>query len=436
MLHAMHTTQQQQQHPKHYNEQDPGPKKRQIQDNLDDSDDAILQPCLGSELTRQKTPTATARDVIVKALVSHPKPIQDLLLSTSGTFNALASRLQQQEQTSLNMSKEAYVPHSAQITFHLKALESVMEKNDYATLTATMDTALKAFKMAAKTAICAVAKLEVENTKQQIAKIFTSTAQQLAKLLLLQNDPETELNNIILAALALETHGSTVTKYSCMSLNDALTMLFLPKTYNGLNASEAAKATYAPFINDFTTLMTAAFVTSWASQLDYHKRQASDCIMSKQVKDFLDGNATQQAAATMDTEPTADPALLKDIIKKQVDCQQKKMQAEINKLRQMVARSIKPADTNTNKKNLSWGANTKKGAPSTKKTPPSASLKSALKKPNTTNQKGRKKHAAMDVSQGDALRAGKAAFKLQKKAPPEQGRKQKPSASRNKQSKK
>jgi len=112
------------------------------------------------------------------------------------------------------------------------------------------------------------------------------------------------------------------------------------------------------------------------------------------------------------------------------------MQAEINKLRQLVARSIKPADKN-DRKNITWGANTKKpGAPSTKKTPPSSPLKSALKKPSTTAQKGRKKHAATDASQGDATHAGKAAFRLQKKAPPEQGRKQKQPAARNKQSKK
>jgi len=224
-----------------------------------------------------------------------------------------------------------------------------MEKTDYTTLTDTMDSALATFKKAAKTAICAVAKLEIENTKQQIAKTFTSTAQQLARLLLLQKDPETELSNIIPAALALKTHGATVTKYSCMLLNDALTMLYLPKTYNGLNASEQAKASYAPFIPNFAALMTAAFVTSWDAQLDYYKKQASDWIMSKEVKEFLDGTATQQAAAAMDTEPMADPALLKDIVKKQVDCQQKKMQTEINKLRQQLARYIKPADKNEKK---------------------------------------------------------------------------------------
>jgi len=308
-LRAKHATQQQQQHPNHYNERDLGTKKRRIQDDTDNSDDSILKPCLGSELTKRKTPTAASREVIVKAIASHPEPIQDLLLSTTSKFNALTSRLRQQEQTLLNMSEEAYVPRSARITFNLKASESVMEKTDYTTLTDTMDSALATFKKAAKTAICAVAKLEIENTKQQIAKTFTSTAQQLARLLLLQKDPETELSNIILAALALETHGATVTKYSCMSLNDALTMLYLPKTYNGLNASEQAKASYAPFIPDFAALMTAAFVTSWDAQLDYYKKQASDRIMSKEVKEFLDGTATQQAAAAMDTEPTADPAL-------------------------------------------------------------------------------------------------------------------------------
>jgi len=68
--------------------------------------------------------------------------------------------------------------------------------------------------------------------------------------------------------------------------------------------------------------------------------------MTKEIKNFLGSTATQQAATTtMDTEPTADHALLKDIIKKQVDCQQKMMQAEITKLQQLVTQSIKSTDT-------------------------------------------------------------------------------------------
>jgi len=43
--------------------------------------------------------------------------------------------------------------------------------------------------------------------------------------------------------------------------------------------------------------------------------------MTKQVQDFLNSTTTQQAATVMDTEPTANPALLKDIVKQQVDSQ-------------------------------------------------------------------------------------------------------------------
>jgi len=59
-----------------------------------------------------------------------------------------------------------------------------------------------------------------------------------------------------------------------------------------------------------------------------------------------------------------------------------------------------------------------------------------LKKPGTTNQKGRKKHAATEENQGDATHTGKRAFKLQKKAPPEQGKKHKPPVSKKQHSKK
>jgi len=68
-------------------------KKWRIQDDLDNSDDSILKPCLGSELTKWKTPSMAACKVIVKAMASHPEPIQDLLLSTSARFNVLSSKL-------------------------------------------------------------------------------------------------------------------------------------------------------------------------------------------------------------------------------------------------------------------------------------------------------------------------------------------------------
>jgi len=158
--------------------------------------------------------------------------------------------------------------------------------------------------------------------------------------------------------------------------------------------------------------------------------------MAKQVKDFLGRAATQKAAAAMDVEPTADPILLKDIVKKQVDCEQKKMKAEINTLKQLLARSIKPAPA-TNQKNKNRGAATKTSAPSQKKTP--ANKPSILKKskyPATATQQNRTHNAATAAKQGNGTQSGKATFRLTRKASPKRGRPIKQKGTRKKQQKK
>jgi len=82
----------------------------------------------------------------------------------------------------------------------------------------------------------------------------------------------------------------------------------------------------------------------------------------------------------MDVKPTADPALLHEIVKKQVDCSHQKMQQQLNQLQQLVACSMKTPDATP--KNKTRGAPTKTPpcTPSTKETPAATALKSALKK--------------------------------------------------------
>jgi len=84
-----------------------------------------------------------------------------------------------------------------------------------------------------------------------------------------QADQETELNIILLAALALK-HMAPQSKYF-MLLNNALTAPNLPWTYNRLSTANTTKAAYAPFIADFASLMTVASMSSWVAQVDYYK---------------------------------------------------------------------------------------------------------------------------------------------------------------------
>jgi len=263
----------------------------------------------------------------------------------SGNFNNLHSKLQQQEQTILKLSEDSFIPHSAQTNFSLNASESVMETNKYKTLATEMETVCDTFRKAAKKAIYAVAKLEIENTKKQTSDIFVKTAKHVAHLVILKNNAVLQHTDVELATLAIEKHGSGLTKYSCLKLLDVLNAISHPTPYSGSAFLEEKKEALAPLISTFSILMVAAFMDSWDKQLDCYKMQAIERAMANHVKDVLDGTATQQAAATMDAEPTADPALLKDIIKKQVDSQQRLLQNQINELKQKLSCSLQPVDT-------------------------------------------------------------------------------------------
>ena len=406
-------------------------KKRRTQVHWNDDDDSVqvLEP---EPSDRRVTPTAAARSVVVDAVASHPEPIRELLLAMATKFNHLRSKLRQQEQTIQQLSEDSYIPRSARTNFVLTASDSVMENDKYKTLAKEMETVCDNFRKAAKKAISEVAKLEIEHTKNQIAQVFTTTAKHTAHLIILKHNAVLQFTDVELATLAIEKHGSSITKYSCMKLLDALNAISHPAAYSGSSFSDEKKEALAPLITTFALLMSAAFVDSWDKQLECYATQATERAMAKHVKDVLDGTATQAAAAAMDAEPTADPALLKDIVKKQVDCHHKQLQQQFNQLKQMVARKL-PANGNTNKpaKNTTRGAttNTPKSAnraPSTNKKQPATPLKSALRKPSpktpASPKNATKKPAASDGKQGNASPSGRAKIKLFKKASPTRGR--------------
>ena len=108
------------------------------------------------------------------------------------------------KQTLLKLAEESYVPHSAQSNFKLNASKSIMESAEYKTLAATMETACNTWKDAAKKTIVSVAKLEIKHTQKNIANLFISTTRQIAKLLLLKADPETDLSESCLLPLHLK----------------------------------------------------------------------------------------------------------------------------------------------------------------------------------------------------------------------------------------
>jgi len=291
-----------------------------------------------------------------------------------------------------------------------------METESYKTLNTSMAAFTETWKKATKETICKVADLEIENTKKEIIQIFVTTAKQIAKLLLLQDDPDSELKEILMVTCAMLTHGCTLTKHLGATRATVIHKLYEPQLFIETTLTTEIREEYDTFIPKLVKLLTAAFVDSWDAQLQVHHTQASERAMTKQAREFLDGAATQQAAAAMDIEPSADPTLLKDFIWHEMNNQQKKLQQDMNTFKQFMARSSKQNDSSP--KNKSRGASTQqqkqkqkqKGASSTKKSP----VSTAKKPPPTKPRGGLKKDATADCPERASLPV-KASIKLTKK---------------------
>ncbi len=237
------------------------------------------------------------------------------------------------------------------------------------------------WKTDAKKTILNVAELEMKATRIETIVLAASSALELAKLLLLKENPNDDLSIAPhLVHYGFETVGnplfahihpanSATTTVSCRDF-----LAVLPNLFNNpgpFAPTPLQKVTLNPIIPAFTDLLKVIFVDSWNNQFKAHQTIASEHAMACKLKQFLDGGATQQAAIVTDDEPSVDPKVLRDLIKSQVQAQQKKMQAEIAKLSQQLARQGPDVPNQRTKTAKKTGKNSTRGAPATKQRAPS-----------------------------------------------------------------
>jgi len=233
----------------------------------------------------------------------------------------------------------------------------------------------------AKEAILKVTKLKTKATCIAIVLLVANSA---LELFLLKENPDDDLTIAPhLVHYGCVTIGDPLFGYirpansatTTVSCRDFLTVLptIFTTSQGPFTPSPLQKVTLNPIIPAFTDLLKSIFVDSWNSQLTAHHTIASERAMARKLKQFLDGGATQQAAIVIDEEPSVDPKVLRNLIKTQVQVQQKKMQAEIAKLSQQLARqgtSVPNQRTKTAKKppgkNSTWGPSYQTARPVTK----------------------------------------------------------------------
>jgi len=346
----------------------PAKNRQQVTFNIDDEVKVID---MNKPASCKPTPMEASRSAVATAVASHPEPIQELVIATAQKFTVLKLWQCQQEQTKTKLDTATFTPCSAWLNFQLTASDSVTESQDFKMLAAEVETATTTWTAAVKSAIRKVAELESKNIKKEIVNLFLTTFKWVAHLILLQEDPDTDLDPTVFAALILNHNHAWLLQHIGITRDAALTTIFAPVPYDEDVFTREFAQTVSPFAKDLSSLMSIIFVDSWNTQLTAYKQQAGEGAVSKQVREYLNGAATVQSADLMDAEPSTDPALLKDVIKKQVDQETRQLRAQLNQLQQAQMRSRKGSNKNSPKK-PTQGATPQqkkpdKHAPSTKK---------------------------------------------------------------------
>jgi len=234
-----------------------------------------------------------------------------------------------------------------------------MENNEFKALATSMANHTSTWKTEAKNAILKVTELEAKLLCIEIIIYFAKSAHKLAKLFLLEKDPNSNhsLAPVLLHyglqhckdKLLLQIHAADNHK---VAVDCDLLFEELPAILNVADLIAPCalmKIKLNPIINSYTALLLRVFHDSWNSQLTAHQSLASEHAMAWEVKTYLDGAATEAAAMVIDAEPSADPKILRDLIRTQVQNDNKKLHAEVNRLKQMLQRAPPGKPNNRNR---------------------------------------------------------------------------------------
>jgi len=120
-----------------------------------------------------------------------------------------------------------------------------------------------------------------------------------------------------------------------ISCHDLLAML--PQIFNmddNIAPTLTEKAILKKVVQDLCSLVKKIFVDSWSCQIKAHQTITSKRAMTWDLKSFLNSATTQQATMVLNEEPSVNPKVLHNLIKTQVQVQNKKLQAELAQLNQ------------------------------------------------------------------------------------------------------
>ena len=302
-------------------------------------------------------PSAAARIYVAASTRSLPSDIQSYVQERNSKVNKLFSRQRQRKLTTARFDNVDYTPKPARISFELTATSSAKETDTFRALKTASDLLIRNTQLALKTAIRSVLDLEERVLKDELLKLFFDTVCQLSLLLFIfeypsVSDPPTNA----LARFVLEKQRGSLYKFLPTThvtvFAEFATYARDETTYAAGDTSDADATTFSKIIPKTQETLETIFVRSWEEQTKVYEERAKQDAVLKQLQHFRIGAVTEDTAMQLDTEPTADTTTIKDLVSSAVAAQTKKMEKELNILRQQVKRQTAPS-TNAKPKNNS-----------------------------------------------------------------------------------
>ena len=111
---------------------------------------------------------------------------------------------------------------------------------------------------------------------------------------------------------------------------------------NRFRQQAAPPTNLSRFIQTMKRLIVNVFVDPWSAYLTTEKSLAINREVLRLSTSYFDSSATAEAAMIVDQEPSVEPTLLSDIIKKAVDSSTKSLKNEINNLKNQLKQKSTP----------------------------------------------------------------------------------------------
>ena len=293
------------------------------------------------------SPTAAAKAIVSILVLSLPESVKSFLLTISTKHNRLKSREKQQLNTTACFAEEDFIPRSTRFKFELRGSDDAKELENFPLLQTEVTTALTLCEKTLKTTMQSAIQLELQLVRKTMTTAFCKAVFEIASVFYLLRHPKTTREAIPAHAL------------SRFVINKLTTNFFEHLPINPTNV-QASYSEYAqddvvfdptadtpanqltPFtavLNAILPLLTGIYKDSWTAQLENLAAKAQLVAPEKLLRDFAVGAATEAASMEIDTNPTVDPQLLKDLIATEVASQTKKLKKELEKFQQQERRS-------------------------------------------------------------------------------------------------